>query len=323
MVYICDSTPLTMNKVDNLLKNPFKNLKHEEQLEIKRLGPYQPRDINIFQKDGRKLRTFSSTWFDKKSWLTACDKRKSFFCFCCLLFGGESLWTNKGYNDLKHLSERISKHECSKALMNNCVSLQMFGNVNILSAIDAGYRRSIIKHNELIDRNRHALNRIINCIKFCGFHELPLRGHDEVEGYANRGVFLDLVTYTADLDGAFRDHLEKYNVVKNTSKSIQNDLLSCMLKVYTEEITREIKNSSYVSVQADETTDISCKFQFVIIVRYVKDFKPVERFLKFVELQNGTANGLIQALKENLDSLNLESKLIAQAYDGAAVMRVQ
>ena len=39
MVYICDSTSLTMNKVDNLLKNPFKNLKHEEQLEIKRLGP--------------------------------------------------------------------------------------------------------------------------------------------------------------------------------------------------------------------------------------------------------------------------------------------
>ena len=65
MIYICDSTPLTINKVGNLLKNQFKNLKHEEQLEIKRLGPYQPRDIRIFQKDGRKLRTFSSTWFDK------------------------------------------------------------------------------------------------------------------------------------------------------------------------------------------------------------------------------------------------------------------
>ena len=113
--------------------------------------------------------------------------------------------------------------------------------------------------DELLDRNRHALNWIINCIKFCGFYELPLRGHDEVEGSANRGVFLDLVTYMADLEGAFRTHFEKYNVVKNTSKSIQNDFLSCMLKVYTEEITMKIKNSSYVSVQEDETTDISCK----------------------------------------------------------------
>ena len=57
-----------------------------------------------------------------------------------------------------------------------------------------------------------------------------------------------------------------------------------MLKVYTEEITREIKNSTYVSVQADETIDILCKSQFVIIVRYVKDFEPVEGFLKFVDL---------------------------------------
>ena len=83
-----------------------------------------------------------------------------------------------------------------------------------------------------------------------------------------------------------------------------------MLKVYTEEITRELKNSSYVSVQADETTDISCKSQFVIIVRFVKDFKPVEKFLKFVELQDRTVNGLTQALKENFDSLNLESNLL-------------
>ena len=99
----------------------------DDELDIKRLGPYQPRDINIFQKDGRKLKTFLSTWFDKKLWLTACDERKSLFCFCCLLFGGESLWTNKGCNNLKHFSERISNHECSKAQMNNFVSLQMFG----------------------------------------------------------------------------------------------------------------------------------------------------------------------------------------------------
>ena len=76
-----------------------------------------------------------------------------------------------------------------------------------------------------------------------------------------------------------------------------------------------------MSVQADKTTDISGKSQSVIIVRYVKDFEPVERLYKFAELQDRKADGLTQVLKEDLDSLNLESKLIAQAYDGAAVMR--
>ena len=95
--------------------------------------------------------------------------------------------------------------------------------------------------------------------------------------------------------------------------------LACLK--YIQEITREIKNSRHVSVQADETTDISCKSQFVIIVRYMKVSEPVERFLKFVELQDRKADELTQAIKENLDLLNLESKLIAQAYDGAAVMK--
>ena len=76
-----------------------------------------------------------------------------------------------------------------------------------------------------------------------------------------------------------------------------------------------------MSVHADKTIDILCKSQFVIIVRFVKDFKPVKKFLKFVKLQDRTANGLTQALKESLDSFNLESKLIAQAYDDTAVMR--
>ena len=169
--------------------------------------------------------------------------------------------------------------------MNNCVSLEMFEKVNILSAIDAGNCQSIIKHNELVDRNGHALNRIMNCIKFCGFHELPLRGDDEMERSANQGVLLNFVTYTAALDGAFRDHLEKYNVVKNTSKSIQNDLLSFMLKVYTEEITREIKNYSYVSVQADKTTDISCKSKFVIMVRYVRTLNLWKDFVSLLSFK--------------------------------------
>jgi hypothetical protein len=52
---------------------------------------------------------------------------------------------------------------------------------------------SIQRHNELVDKNRLILGRIINCIKFCGMHELPLRGHDESETSYSRGIFMDLV----------------------------------------------------------------------------------------------------------------------------------
>lgn len=137
---------LTMNKIDSLLEKRFSLLSLEEKLEIKKLGAYQPRDVHITQKDGKKTRTFCVAWFDKISWLSVSDKKKSLFCFYCILFGGESVWTLTGCKDLKHLSERIQKHESSKVHINNVVQFQMFGKINILSSIDTGYRLNIKKH---------------------------------------------------------------------------------------------------------------------------------------------------------------------------------
>ncbi|XP_065667887.1 zinc finger MYM-type protein 1-like [Hydra vulgaris] len=167
----------------------------------------------------------------------------------------------------------------------------MLGKTNILSTIDAGYSLSIKKYNELVDKNRHTLSRVIDCIKCCGVHELPLRGHNETIDSNNRGVFLDMVSYTATLD------------------------------IYIEEIKREIDKAKFVSLQADETTDVSCRSQFVIILRYLKGHKPVERFIAFIDVQDRTAMGLTNVLKEELNCFCQKEKLIAQAYDGAAVMR--
>ena len=102
-----------MKTVDYLLKTPFHSLKIEEKLEINRLGASQPNNFTFTQQDGKRQRTFSNSWFCKKSWLTASEGKQSLFCFYCLLFGGEDLWTTVGCKDLKHLSERISKHEAS------------------------------------------------------------------------------------------------------------------------------------------------------------------------------------------------------------------
>ncbi|XP_065665457.1 SCAN domain-containing protein 3-like [Hydra vulgaris] len=193
---------------------------------------------------------------------------------------------------MKNLSERIQKHESSKTHISNSLQFQMLGKTNILSTIDAGY----------------------------SVHELPLRGHDETINSNNRGVFLDMVLYTATLDSAFSDHLKDSKITKNTSKTNQNEILECMYKVYIEEIKREIDKPRFVSLQADETTDVSCRSQFVIILRYIKGYQPVERFIAFIDVQDRTAMGLTSVLKEELNCFGLKEKLIAQAYDGAAVM---
>ena len=90
-----------------------------------------------------------------------------------------------------------------------------------------------------------------------------------------------------------------------------------MLAVYDEKLANAISQAPFVAVQADETTDVAC----VIVLRYISGGNAiVERFLCFSPLLDRTAAGLEKLLKEKLEPHKLENKLIAQMYDGAAVM---
>ncbi|XP_063755768.1 zinc finger MYM-type protein 1-like [Eleginops maclovinus] len=201
----------------------------------------------------------------------------------------------------------------------------MFGKINISSQLDEGYRVGIRKHNEEVDKNRHILSKIIDCVKFCGAFELALRGHDESESSENPGVFRGLVDFVASLDAVLHDHLQTATVFKGTSKTVQNELLDCMLSVLRECIIGEIRSADFVSIQADETMDISTQCQLVLVIRYTDKAHHVQEwFFEFIPLQSATADSITIALLDRLSSIlpdDQKSKLISQAYDGASVMR--
>lgn len=119
-----------------------------------------------------------------------------------------------------------------------------------------------------------------------------------------------------------KDHLESNSVFKGTSSDIQNDLIESVKYVIQEIILEELKNADFVSIQADETTDVSCRAQFSIIVRYIYKNEIVERFLGFYDVSsNKTAIGLSTKILEVLNSCQIgKNKLVSQTYDGASVM---
>lgn len=128
------------------------------------------------------------------------------FCYPCLLFHPEggtadsTAWTTTGVTDMHHLSEKVKKHEQSKLHINSCLKLSVFGSVNIATQLDEGYRLAVRRHNDEVSKNRHILNRLIQCVKCCGVFELALRGKDEIEGSTNPGIFLELVDFVAQLE---------------------------------------------------------------------------------------------------------------------------
>ncbi|XP_025417992.1 zinc finger MYM-type protein 1-like [Sipha flava] len=152
--------------------------------------------------------------------------------------------------------------------------------------------------------------------------ELALRGYDEKLNSENPGVFRGLINFSSELDSVLKCHIENSSVFKGLSKSIQNDLLECCLAVCQQRIKNEIKQAEYISVIADETTDVSAQFQLSIIFRYLlSDGTPVERFWGFFNPIGHDAKSLSECIIFNLEKV-LESPdmLICQSYDGANVM---
>ena len=72
------------------------------------------------------------------------------------------------------------------------------------------------------------------------------------------------------------------------------------------------------STGSDETTDVSCKSQMVVVLRcMLPDNTVTERFLEFVEVKDKSQLGLSNSIKGVLEA---GRKADAQTYDGAAVM---
>jgi hypothetical protein len=97
---------------------------------------------------------------------------------------------------------------------------------------------------------------------------LALRRHDETEHSENPGIFLGLVDPVSSIDSAVKEHIESSSVVKGTSKTVQNELLECMLEVCREKIKEELNETKFVALMADETSDVSEHLQMVTVYRY-------------------------------------------------------
>lgn len=315
-------------RVCDLKELVFSDLSLEAKVEIKNNGRPKPvLNINQTQKGCKSrpafTRKFDINVYDKVLWLCGCDESNAFFCFICLLFGGEENWTKIGVRDLKHLTEKCKKHENSPKHKNNLVSFQLLGKTNIASSLSRAYAEQIINHNETVKKNRLVLSKIIDILKLCGTCNLPLRGHNEKIDSTNRGVFLEVVDYSRKIDSILDNHLSDARVFKGTSKIIQNELLQCMFEVCKDQILQEIEETSFLSVMSDDTTDISTQCQMVLVFRYELKGQIFEKFWGFFNPEGQDANLLSKCILHQLDLVlkNCPNKLICQTYDGAAVMK--
>ena len=91
-----------------------------------------------------------------------------------------------------------------------------------------------------------------------------------------------------------------------------------MQDVIVNEISSQEIGSKY-SIQADEVTDISNSEQLGLVLQYVKNGKPIERLIEYIECESITGVALCEEMKRTLLNLNLRLEdTVSQTYDEAA-----
>ena len=71
-------------------------------------------------------------------------------------------------------------------------------------------------YSKMVELNRYYIRTIAEVVLFCAIHDMPLRGHVEYGSATKKGVFLDLVQYTANHDHHFQKKWHLSQIMQST-----------------------------------------------------------------------------------------------------------
>ena len=180
---------------------------------------------------------------------------------------------------------------------------KMWKTFNVSERVDVLFLRARSEEIEgcskEVRQNREVLRTLSEAVLYLAKQELPFRGHDESSASLNKG-----------------------NLILSLSAAFMGGLL--ILKgPLQDQIDKEILECTFLTIQVDETIDVSTKEQLSAIICLDRNGEIVERFLKFVNVsQDRSAPAITAIVKEILNRYgeSLKEKLIMQTYDGATVM---
>ncbi|KAL4085210.1 hypothetical protein QTP88_027069 [Uroleucon formosanum] len=312
---------LPTGSINELLDKDFHLFTYDEKCKLKNKKPTPY--LAIEYKDGKFTRKFQTSWYNKFTWLSGCDKGNKLFCFICVFFRGEKEWSFDGISTIKNIIRKAEKHSISKTHLKNQEQFYFLGKIRIEHAISEGRRLEAQKHNEQVGINRRILARMVHVVCYLGKQELAFRGHRENTESLNKGNYLELLDLLAQEEQFLKEHFISSFIFKGTSNTIQNYLIQCVTKVLNSKILKEIKSASFVSVQANETTDVSCRSQMSLIFRYVIDQNIIERFIGIFDVsKDKTASGLAGVINAEIIKWEIGNKIVSQAYDGASSVKL-
>ena len=194
--------------------------------------------------------------------------------------------------------------------------------------VDAGL---VQQHNAECAYWRAVLERIVEVIKFLCERGLAFRGQNESIGSKSNGNYLGILELLSKFDPFLSTHIEKYKTVQEgggrtvsyLSSTICNEFIDIMGKKVLDAIIAEIKGAKYYSISMDSTPDACNVDRCTVIFRYIPhdEAHPIERFVKFIGMENHTAQQLAGNMLQFFQDFGIDVKNCrGQCYDNASNM---
>lgn len=265
--------------------------------------------------------------YDRR-WLVYSQSTDKVFCFCCSLFylNHHSNLSKEGFNDWKHLSDRLKSHEISPDHLHAIEKwIETLKRLKLLSGIDKHLQRQI--HDEKL-RWTSILHRLIEIILFLSGRNLSFRGSSDKFNTLNNGNFLGLVELLSKFDSVMMEHLRRVinqeTHVHYCSKMIQNELISLLAGEVRNKILSLLKEAKYFSIILDCTPDVSHIEQLSFTVRFVdiNEARVRECFIAYKPVTDSTGEGLTDLFLDNIvQKYDLDmNDCRGQGYDNGANM---
>ena len=284
------------------------------------------------RKDGTYQRFCNSSWLEEFDFLAYSKEQDGLYCLACVLFptpgqaGRAQRLIDQPYSNWKDARQHSSQHHSLDYHQKSYAKMEAF--VKTRNHPEGRLDLSLTTVGQAqLQKNRSILACIIKCLELCGRQGIALRGHEESDDTnSNQGNFKALLNFRVESgDKILDEHLR--TCARNAtyiSKTAQNDLLDCMKQYMQEKIVQEINQQSCGSIygiQADEVTDTSNWEQLGLVIRYIKDFQPVEKLVEFIKCEKVTGSAICTEIVSAVHRLHLDvKKCRAQTYDGAGNM---
>lgn len=313
-----------LDLVVDILVTPFSRRTFAEKLELVRQGRPTPMLASLSQQGKGFVRHFQASNYERYPWLTASEKRCKLYCWECLLLAADrrGVWSYTGFANLSCLTKAATKHQSTAGHLHATVLLKTFGDCGAELQLSDQARRVAELHNERVKKNREILKKLMDCVMFLGKQELSIRRGDESPQALNRGNYVELISFLAEHDTDLRYHLATNRVFTGTPGNMENVLIDAIAEVMAEEIKSEIRGAPFVTVMVEEPTDVGDVAQLALVLRYVTATGVKERFVKFLDVAGGRrADDLAALIFGFFEEYGCcPDKVVAQCYDGAAVM---